>query len=77
LLVTIYSDNEQAVAVTAKKVKEKLRKGVRSLGAEVCAVLPNKREHFGFRDGLSNPEIAGAPPPDPKSHRSPRKATGF
>jgi Dyp-type peroxidase family len=72
LLAIVYAVTDDRVDCMAKAVQEKLGDGATLLRQQDCAVLPNQHEHFGFRDGLSNPQVAGAPTHE-DSHRSSRK----
>jgi Dyp-type peroxidase family len=72
LLIMIYAADLAAIAAKAKLINHALGTAVTLLASQDCAALPGGHEHFGFRDGLSNPDVAGVPRTD-QSFRSPRK----
>src|SRR5262249_18394020 len=70
-LVSLHSDNEQALAATSSEIREEARQrdverlDVRADHQDLSGQLfqKNKREvHFGYTDGISGPEIAWSDP---------------
>lgn len=64
LLVMVYGATDAAVEAQCEEILRGLPTGIKALEpAQDVAVLPSpdnqRREHFGFVDGLSNPEVEG------------------
>ncbi|MEA2274746.1 MAG: hypothetical protein QOI98_3454, partial [Solirubrobacteraceae bacterium] len=62
-LVTVYGDDAGAVAAAVAPLDDELAtagRGVAVAHAVDAAALPGAREHFGFRDGFSQPAIRDA-----------------
>jgi Dyp-type peroxidase family len=51
--------------------------GVRAIWRQDCRVLPDEREPFGFKDGISHPAIDGSGIPGTNPHEAPLKAGEF
>jgi Dyp-type peroxidase family len=51
--------------------------GVTAIWRQDCHVLPDEREPFGFKDGMSHPAIEGSGIPGSNSHERPLKAGEF
>lgn len=52
-------------------------KGIKPIWRQDCHALPNEREPFGFRDGISHPAIEGSGIPGSNPHETPLKAGEF
>jgi len=70
MLVMIYSRTRLALEEQCQRLREMLPAGVRELGPSQPAgllTIDNKltrKEHFGFLDGISNPDVQGVPGDD-------------
>ncbi len=51
--------------------------GVKALWRQDCGALPDEREAFGYRDGISHPAIEGSGIPGSNPHEKPLKAGEF
>ena len=74
--VSIDAQHLQAALARARTTYESM-KGVTAIWRQDCHALPNEKEPFGFRDGISHPAIEGSgiPGSNPKEH--PLKAGEF
>ena len=71
-LLMLYADTEQALAALERDQRAGLEPdGVRCLHVLDSAPLPGSREHFGFRDGISQPRPEGFGRPAHPLHRLP------
>lgn len=63
LLVSLYAKTSASVLEEQSKRLRALfgRSGLRELAAHEAAALDGQRAHFGFRDGVGQPRIAGVP----------------
>lgn len=62
----------------AQRVKDKVPVGLTELDEMTADGLPDNKEHFGFRDGISQPWIEGTKPGPPiQPHGGKRTKTGF
>src|SRR5687768_16648161 len=52
-------------------------KGIKAIWRQNCHALPNEKEPFGFRDGISHPAIEGSGVPGTNSKEAPLKAGEF
>jgi Dyp-type peroxidase family len=59
-LASVHAMTEQALNEGVKRVGAASFVGVRELYVQPTAALPGQTEHFGYRDGLSQPSVAGA-----------------
>ncbi len=82
LMLMIYAVDQEHLAAACNRLLALLPSGVRALTpAQDAALLvvdgePCRREHFGFMDGLSNPDIEGLPDRD-RRHGSPGRDVGI
>ena len=51
--------------------------GIEAIWRQNCHALPNEKEPFGFRDGISHPAIEGSGIPGTNPHEQPLKAGEF
>jgi len=51
--------------------------GIEAIWRQDCHALPNEKEPFGFRDGISHPAIEGSGIPGSNPHEEPLKAGEF
>ncbi|MFN8639376.1 MAG: Dyp-type peroxidase [Dehalococcoidia bacterium] len=58
-VMIIGADTKAALEARLTKCRAALGAGVNELTCEVGKQLPNNREHFGFRDGISQPAVDG------------------
>jgi Dyp-type peroxidase family len=66
-------DRLEAAVSRARKTYETLT-GIEATWRQNCHVLPNEREPFGFRDGISHPAIEGSRIPGTNPREQPLKA---
>ncbi|WP_165967972.1 Dyp-type peroxidase [Saccharopolyspora elongata] len=72
VVVLLAADDEPGLAAECAALQAELGDGFDLRGIQRGAALPGEREHFGFRDGVSQPGIRGhraAPPFDPITPR--------
>lgn len=70
------ADRLEAAMERARKSYEKFP-GVVAIWRQNCHALPNEKEPFGFRDGISHPAIEGSGIPGTNPHEQPLKAGEF
>ena len=63
VLLMVYAHDSDALIIELEKERKALADGFRILHEKPTTSLFGGKEHFGFRDGLSMPKIAGVPPP--------------
>ncbi len=63
VLLMVYAHDDDALGIQLDKERTALADGFRILHEKTTTTLFGQKEHFGFRDGLSMPKIAGMPPP--------------
>jgi Dyp-type peroxidase family len=78
VIAAISPDTErlESAVVRARRVYLEL-KGVTAIWRQNCHVLPDEKEPFGFRDGISHPAIEGSGIPGSNPHEIPLKAGEF
>ena len=78
VLAALASDAQRLADVLdrAKQVYEKLA-GIELIWRQECYALPNEKEPFGFKDGISHPAIEGSGIPGSNPHEQPFKAGEF
>jgi Dyp-type peroxidase family len=74
--VSIDAQHLEAALSRARKAYEGLR-GVVAIWRQDCHALPNEKEPFGFRDGISHPAIEGSGIPGTNPKEQPLKAGEF
>lgn len=65
-LLLVYARSEDALTDALAVELASLEGGFRVLHAKETTMLADLKEHFGWRDGLSMPKIAGVPPERPR-----------
>ena len=78
VLVAVAPDSERLEAAL-NRARETYRgmSGVTAIWRQDCHALPNEKEPFGFRDGISHPAIEGSGIPGTNPHEKPLKAGEF
>ena len=66
----------ESVLQPARKTYEGLA-GVSAIWRQDCHALPDEKEPFGFKDGISHPAIEGSGTPGSNSNEDPLKAGEF
>jgi Dyp-type peroxidase family len=66
---------EEALA-QARQQHQKIS-GITAIWSQNCHALPNQREAFGYRDGISHPAVEGSVIPASNPHERPLKAGEF
>ena len=80
VVITAISPDERASRGGARARARRLRAARRESTAiwrQDCHVLPDEREPFGFKDGISHPAIEGSGIPGTNPHERPLKAGEF
>jgi Dyp-type peroxidase family len=62
LLIVASNREADAVGKAAELIASAQLAGLTPSYREICRRLPNEAEHFGFRDGLSQPQVLGTDP---------------
>ncbi|HEY5837471.1 MAG TPA: Dyp-type peroxidase [Pyrinomonadaceae bacterium] len=78
VLVAVSPDSERLEAAL-DRAREAYRamSGITAIWRQDCHALPNEKEPFGFRDGISHPAIEGSGIPGSNPHEKPLKAGEF
>ncbi len=79
VVLTAISTNQpklEAALARARAAYEQFT-GVTAIWRQDCHVLPDEREPFGFKDGISHPAIEGSGIPGTNPHEDPLKAGEF
>lgn len=78
VLVAVSPDKEklEAALAPARKAYQELP-GIKAVWRQDCHALPNEKEPFGFRDGISHPAIEGSGIPGTNPQEQPLKAGEF
>lgn len=78
VIVAVSPDKQKLESVLdgAKKSYKELS-GITAILRQDCYTLPNQKEHFGFRDGISHPSIEGSGIAGTNSFELPLKAGEF
>ena len=63
----------EAALARARQEYQKIS-GITAIWSQDCHALPNEREAFGFKDGISHPAIEGSGIPGTNPHELPLKA---
>ena len=66
----------EAVVANARNTYQQM-KGIQAVWRQNCHALPNEKEPFGFRDGISHPAIEGSGIPGTNPREEPLKAGEF
>jgi Dyp-type peroxidase family len=70
------AEHLQSALERAKKAYQELT-GITAIWRQDCHVLPDEKEPFGFKDGMSHPAIEGSGMPGSNPHERPLKAGEF
>jgi Dyp-type peroxidase family len=78
ILVAISPDAEllEAAVARARKTYQSMT-GIEAIWRQNCHALPNEKEPFGYRDGISHPAIEGSGIPGSNPREQPLKAGEF
>src|SRR6266542_2611838 len=79
LILTALAPDDERLEATLARARENYQKlkGVTAIWRQDCHALANEREPFGFRDGISHPEIEGSGLPGTNPHEKPLKPGEF
>lgn len=78
VLTALAPDTERVEAALARARQEyKKISGITGIWSRHCHALPNQREAFGYRDGISHPAVEGSGIPGSNPHERPLKAGEF
>jgi Dyp-type peroxidase family len=78
VLTALAPDTErlEAALARARRQYEKIS-GITAIWSQNCHALPNEREAFGFKDGISHPAIEGSGVPGTNPHEAPLRPGEF
>jgi len=78
IIVAVSPDADQleAAVARARKTYQQMT-GIEAIWRQNCHALPNEKEPFGYRDGISHPAIEGSGIPGTNPHEQPLKAGEF
>ncbi|PYX34055.1 MAG: peroxidase [Acidobacteria bacterium] len=75
IIVAVSPDAERLEAAVARaRETYQTMTGIEAIWRQNCHALPNDKEPFGFRDGISHPAIEGSGIPGTNPHEQPLKA---
>src|SRR3954463_5039707 len=78
IIVAVSPDAERLEAAVARaRETYQTMTGIEAIWRQNCHALPNDKEPFGFRDGISHPAIEGSGIPGTNPHEPPLKAGEF
>jgi Dyp-type peroxidase family len=78
IIVAVSPDAERLEAAVARaRETYQTMTGIEAIWRQNCHALPNEKEPFGFRDGISHPAIEGSGIPGTNPHELPLKAGEF
>ena len=78
VIVAVSPDEAQLEAALARaRNTYQQMKGIKAIWRQNCHALPNEKEPFGFRDGMSHPAIEGSGIPGSNPKEEPLKAGEF
>jgi len=79
VVVTALAPDTQHLAAVLDRARAIYRKlpGITAIWRQDCYALPNEKEAFGFRDGISHPAIEGSGIPGTNPNERPLKAGEF
>jgi Dyp-type peroxidase family len=78
VLTALAPDSERLEAAFARARQEYQKiSGITAIWSQNCHALPNEREAFGFKDGISHPAIEGSGIPGTNPHEQPLKPGEF
>jgi deferrochelatase/peroxidase EfeB len=76
VVVTAVSPDTQHLEAALERARKTYRElpGIAAIWRQDCHILPNEKEAFGFRDGVSHPSIEGSGVPGSNPNELPLKA---
>jgi Dyp-type peroxidase family len=79
VVVTAVSPDTQHLEAALERARKTYRElpGIAAIWRQDCHILPNEKEAFGFRDGVSHPAIEGSGVPGSNPNELPLKAGEF
>jgi Dyp-type peroxidase family len=78
IIVAVSPDAERLEAAVARaRETYQTMTGIEAIWRQNCHALPNEKEPFGYRDGISHPAIEGSGIPGTNPHEQPLKAGDF
>ena len=78
ILVAVSPDAERLeAALGPAREAYRTMEGITAIWRQDCHALPNEKEPFGFRDGISHPAIEGSGIPGTNPHEKPLRAGEF
>ncbi len=78
IIVAVSPDAQRLEAAVARaRETYQTMTGIEAIWRQNCHALPNEKEPFGFRDGISHPAIEGSGIPGTNPHEQPLKAGEF
>ena len=79
IVVTAISPDQARLEAALARVRETYRRmdGIAAIWRQDCHALPNEKEAFGYRDGISHPAIEGSGVPGTNPEELPLKAGEF
>jgi Dyp-type peroxidase family len=79
VVVTALSPDAEHLQSALERAQKAYRalSGITAIWRQDCHVLPDEKEPFGFKDGMSHPAIEGSGIPGSNSHERPLKAGEF
>jgi Dyp-type peroxidase family len=79
VIIVAVSPDAERLEVAVARAREAYQKmtGIKAVWHQNCHALPNEKEPFGFRDGISHPAIEGSGIPGTNPHEQPLKAGDF
>src|SRR6185436_4397304 len=78
IIVAVSPDAERLEAAVARaREAYQTMTGIEAIWRQNCHALPNEKEPFGYRDGMSHPAIEGSGIPGTNPHEQPLKAGEF
>jgi Dyp-type peroxidase family len=79
VVVTALSPDSEHLQSALERAQKAYREvtGVAAIWRQDCHILPDEKEPFGFKDGMSHPAIEGSGIPGSNSHERPFKAGEF
>ena len=79
VVVTALSPDAEHLQSALERAQKAYREltGIAAIWRQDCHILPDEKEPFGFKDGMSHPAIEGSGIPGSNSHERPFKAGEF
>jgi Dyp-type peroxidase family len=79
VIIVAVSPNQERLEVALERARTTYRSmtGIEAIWRQDCHALPNEKEPFGFRDGISHPAIEGSGIPGTNPREVPLKAGEF